>query len=242
MTKLLIAMLLGSGIAVCAYAGVKEGTAAYRTNNFDVALKELRPAAQEGDAAAQNMLGAMYQYGKGVPQDYVQAVDWYKKAAMQGETVAQYNLGFMFKNGLGVKQDYMQAKDWYLKAATKGDPLAMNNLGSIMDLLNEPIQAMNWFRKSASLGNARAMFNIAGKFCGERENQQVQDLILCYSLRKLVATIEPVKKAIDARDKVAGKLSKPQIAEGDSLMLELQKEGNFLAALDLRLKKTVNSK
>jgi hypothetical protein len=38
-------------------------------------------AAEQGNVAAQNNLGAMYQTGQGVPQDDAQALAWYRKAA-----------------------------------------------------------------------------------------------------------------------------------------------------------------
>jgi len=37
----------------------------------------------------------MYDKGEGVPQDYQQAVFWYRKAAEAGDTGAQSNLGVM---------------------------------------------------------------------------------------------------------------------------------------------------
>jgi TPR repeat protein len=40
-----------------------------------------RLAAYQGQANAQNALGVMYQNGEGVPQDYVEAVRWYRLAA-----------------------------------------------------------------------------------------------------------------------------------------------------------------
>ena len=41
----------------------------------------------------------MYDNGKGVPQDYAEAVKWYRLAAEQGYARAQYNLGLMYDNG-----------------------------------------------------------------------------------------------------------------------------------------------
>ena len=43
-------------------------------------VKRYRKAAEQGDAEAQNRLGVCYEYGKGVPQDYQEAVKWYRKA------------------------------------------------------------------------------------------------------------------------------------------------------------------
>ena len=52
--------------------------------------------ADQGDAFAQYDLGVMYANGQGVPQDYAQAVAWYRKAADQGNAAAQTNLGVMY--------------------------------------------------------------------------------------------------------------------------------------------------
>ena len=47
-------------------------------------LAALRSKANAGDAEAQFNLGVMYRVGRGVPQDYAQAVSWCRKAAEQG--------------------------------------------------------------------------------------------------------------------------------------------------------------
>ncbi len=54
---------------------------AYERGDYDTALKELRPLADQGDATAQNSLGNMYFFGRGVPQDYDKAIRWYRLAA-----------------------------------------------------------------------------------------------------------------------------------------------------------------
>ncbi|MBM3518860.1 MAG: sel1 repeat family protein, partial [Alphaproteobacteria bacterium] len=45
------------------------------------AARWYRLAAEQDLAQAQNNLGVMYEYGRGVPQDYVQAHKWYNLAA-----------------------------------------------------------------------------------------------------------------------------------------------------------------
>jgi TPR repeat protein len=47
----------------------------------------------------------MYANGQGVPQDYAEAVKWFRKAAEQGNAMAQYNLGIAYANGQGVSRD-----------------------------------------------------------------------------------------------------------------------------------------
>ncbi len=54
-------------------------------------------------------LGQMYFNGDGLPQDYAEAVRWFRRAAEQGFTEAQYNLGQMYNNGQSVPQDYAAA-------------------------------------------------------------------------------------------------------------------------------------
>jgi len=76
-------------------------------------------AAEQGNAVAQLFLGSMYATGEGVPQNYAEAVKWYRLAAEQGEAWAQYNLGVMYDKGQGVPQDYAEAHKWVNLAASR---------------------------------------------------------------------------------------------------------------------------
>ncbi len=131
MKKPLITALLAFALVITApaNAGLDEGVAAYEAGNYVMALREFRPMAAKGNAAAQFNLGMMYNNGQGVAQDYKEAVSWYRKAATQGDVNAQSNLGVMYANGQGVAQDGKEAVNWYLKAAMQGDANAQSNLG-----------------------------------------------------------------------------------------------------------------
>ena len=83
-------------------------------------IDQLRQAAEQGDAEAQNKLGAMYANGERVPEDAREAVKWFRKAAEQGFASAQYNLGLMYDNGEGVPEDYVKAYAWINLAAAQG--------------------------------------------------------------------------------------------------------------------------
>ena len=89
-----------------------KGLAAYWSGNYETALQELRPLAEEGAASVQFYLGVMYENGKGVLQDYEQAVHWYRLAAEQGIAEAQAILGIMYRNGEGVLADHKRAHMW----------------------------------------------------------------------------------------------------------------------------------
>ena len=52
-------------------------------------LKFYSKAADEGDAEAPLKLGRIYESGRGVSQDYVEAATWYRRAAEQGNREAQ---------------------------------------------------------------------------------------------------------------------------------------------------------
>ena len=69
----------------------------------------------------------MYADGRGVRQDYTQAVQWFRKAAEQGDAKAQYNLGIAYESGRGVRQDSALAQEWYGKACDNGDQKGCDN-------------------------------------------------------------------------------------------------------------------
>ena len=54
-------------------------------------------AAEQGHAEAQLNLGWMYQFGRNVPQNYEEAIKWFRKAAEQGHAGAQLNLPPSFR-------------------------------------------------------------------------------------------------------------------------------------------------
>ncbi len=71
----------------------QEGCDAYERGDYETALKEFRPLADQGDPLAQATLGLMYAEGEGVAQDYQEAVRWYRLAAEQGHASGQFSLG-----------------------------------------------------------------------------------------------------------------------------------------------------
>jgi TPR repeat protein len=68
---------------------------------------------------ASTSLGLMYYKGRGLPQDYAEAIKWYRLAADQGDAAAQGMLGVMYVHGEGVPQDYVQAHMWLNLAASR---------------------------------------------------------------------------------------------------------------------------
>jgi hypothetical protein len=121
-----------------------------------------RIRAEQGDAESQFKLGSMYSKGKGVLEDYGEAVRWYRKSAEQGYTKAEYNLSGMYRDGKGVSQDYAEAERWCRKAAEQGDARAQEGLGFLYyrgeGVPQDYAEAARWYRKSAEQGDANARY------------------------------------------------------------------------------------
>lgn len=121
----------------------------------------VRQAAEQGDAKAQAILGAMYEYGEGVTKDAKQAVAWYRQAAKQGQAGAQSNLGVMYAKGKGVAQDAKQAVAWMRKAAEQGESTAQSNLGLMYakgkGVPQDYQQAYVWYSVAAANGEHLAI-------------------------------------------------------------------------------------
>jgi TPR repeat protein len=92
-------------------------------------------AAEQGHAGAQGNLGTSYFEGKGVPQDYTEAVVWYRKAAAQGYVWAQNRLGAIYGKGEGVSQNYVLANMWFTLSAGQGDETGKQGLDLIASLM-----------------------------------------------------------------------------------------------------------
>jgi TPR repeat protein len=75
-----------------------------------------------------NALGNMYLNGKGVDQDYSEALIWYEKAAEKGYGSAMCNIGQLYRQGFGVPVDKVKAEEWYRKAIIAGHDHAKEEL------------------------------------------------------------------------------------------------------------------
>ena len=105
---------------VAAVAGpLEDGLNAAESGDFATALRLWQPLAEQGHAEAQNNLGVMYEYGRGVTQNYAEAAKWYKRSAEQGFATGQQRLGSMLLDGRGVPQDYVQAHMWFSLAVSR---------------------------------------------------------------------------------------------------------------------------
>ncbi|OAQ31240.1 HCP-like protein [Linnemannia elongata AG-77] len=110
-----------------------------------------------GDKDAQVAIGDMYRDGKGVPQDYQAAMDWYLKSADQGHAAGQERVGALYGEGFGVPQNYSTAMEWYLESAEQEYAAAQDQIGELYDhgrgVPRDYGRAMEWYLKAASQGH-----------------------------------------------------------------------------------------
>jgi hypothetical protein len=99
----------------------------------DYAASLLLVEADRGSPVAQTYLGYLYQYGLGVPRDYVVAASWLHQAAEQGEPTGQFLLGLLFDKGYGVPQDWVEAEIWLNLAAAHVGGRQQEYFGRVRD-------------------------------------------------------------------------------------------------------------
>jgi TPR repeat protein len=173
----------------------EDGVDAAQRGNYATALRLWRQLAERGDADAQFNLGRMYDRGEGVPQDYARAVSWYRKAADQGDADAQLHLGVMYALGHGVAQNYVQAVSWYRKATAQENAAAQVLLGLMY----------------AS---------------GQGVPQDYVQAHMWVNLAASRATDPELRgSSVKARDALAAKMTREQIARAQQLALEWKPKG-----------------
>ena len=123
-------------------------------------LEVMRTRAEQGHAFSQSFLGDIYASGDGVPQDYEEAVRWYRLAADQGYASAYFGLGSMYYDGRGVPEDHEEAVRWYRLAAEQGNLGSQRLLGVMYrDGEGVPVDyvlSYMWFNLAAAQGGSDA--------------------------------------------------------------------------------------
>ncbi|MDP6734372.1 MAG: ATP-binding cassette domain-containing protein [Gammaproteobacteria bacterium] len=123
-------------------------------------LEETTRLAEQGDVNGQYNLGVMYRDGDGVPQDYAEAIRWFRLAADQGDATGQYNLGVIGFSGGASGQDFEETK----RLAEQGDAIAQFTLGNMYDsgrgVPENDAEAVRWYRLAAEQGGAAAQSNL----------------------------------------------------------------------------------
>jgi TPR repeat protein len=138
------------------------GQEAYNSGDYQTALTEWQPLAEEGFADAQFGMGLLYANGFGVSIDDDLALNWYQLAADQGHAEAQCSLAVMYSNGWGVTQSDEEAFKWYRLAAEAGLTQAQTSLAKMYakgrGTGKDVVEAHRWYSIASGLGDSGAAF------------------------------------------------------------------------------------
>ena len=116
--RLVFWCVIGLVLALSAQAQTPEerlrtAAGAYERKDYALAVSLWRPLANQGNAEAETLLGAMYWSGEGVARDHREAARLYLSAAQKGYARAQNDIGFMLGFGEGIPpRDDVQAYKW----------------------------------------------------------------------------------------------------------------------------------
>ena len=141
---------------------LKAAERAMRAGDYETAIREAQPLAEQGNNAARQvvevakaMLEAKRQREESLAiaeaaadrfslgkraydrEDYEQAYEAWIPAAEAGNRDAQFWIGELYSEGKGVEQDFDTAHTFYLRAALQGHPRAQYNAGEFLTFAPE---------------------------------------------------------------------------------------------------------
>ncbi|HIG44330.1 MAG: SPOR domain-containing protein [bacterium] len=127
-SKLSIALLFFVGsLSFPVNADFGDGINAFRNSEYETAIREWQPYAEQNDPRALYNLGQIYRRGLGVEPDLAVAEQYYRRAAELGHPHAQGNLGSIYYSRSPVDMD--QVLYYWQKAAEGGDIQSQYLLG-----------------------------------------------------------------------------------------------------------------
>ncbi len=142
----------------------------------DLATRPAQQARLLASAPAE-AIGAAYEWGEGVPQDYAAALAWYRRAAEAGGARALVQIGVLLENGMGTERDLPAAAVLFRQAAAAGEVEGSVRLGMLYEwgrgVSQDRCQAAQLYRDAAARGHAGAGLFLA--LLPERDRRQSQD-------------------------------------------------------------------
>ncbi|MGN1357526.1 MAG: tetratricopeptide repeat protein [Succinivibrionaceae bacterium] len=154
---------------------------AFENQKYDEALKACVASSDQGDAVSSNLLGAMYENGYGVEQDFSRAFDYYKKAAEKELPEALNNLADLYQKGQGVDQNPDDARFYYAKAARMGDPNAgITMYRLLMDKSSpeySPQEAYRYLEVAADGGYPEAQYLLALDLLAQGDSDKSEEYL-----------------------------------------------------------------
>lgn len=223
MSRIIIVACLGLIITKNSYAGditiserqsLEKGLNAYYEGDYKTAYNFTIPLVSNGNPSALNLMGMMYELGKGVPQDAEKSVALYRQAADKGDLSAQYNLAVSYDAGNGIPQNYREAVKWYQRAAEQGASYAQYNLAIMYEqgrgAHKSYKKAAHWYNKAAKQGFGKAQNNLG--YLYESGRGVKKNLVAAYVLFDNAAE-QGFEPAAAKREEIKKRMSKGQIKQ-----------------------------
>lgn len=137
---------------------------AFQRGWFLTSMAMATPLAENGDPAAQTLLGVLHETGRGIARDYIKAAEWYQLAAAQGSAEAALRLGQFYLLGNGVPADTKKAADYFEIAAEAEKPSALYNLALLFQSgdgrARDTKKARDLLMKAARLNDPEAQYTL----------------------------------------------------------------------------------
>ncbi len=125
----------------------------------DLATHSAQHARLLANAPAE-AVGAAYEWGEGLPQDYAAALAWYRRAAGEGEKRALVQIGVLLENGMGAERDPETAAALFRQAMMAGEVEGSVRLGMLYEwgrgVAQDRCEAARLYRDAAEQGHAAA--------------------------------------------------------------------------------------
>ena len=174
-----------AGVAVLVMEGASTSLGEALREGIERMRWQTQQAAEQGNPAAQFLVGTLHFLGHGVPKDLAKAVRWWRRSAEQGNAQAQTNLGRMYYDGDGIEKDQVKAVKWFRRAAEQGDSSGQNNLAVAYMTGNgtdqSKAEAIKWFRRAAEQRNLSAQLALGRVYhTGEGVEQDKAEAVLWY--------------------------------------------------------------
>lgn len=138
---------------------------AFQRGQYLTAMELALPRAQNGDAAAQTLLGELFSEGFGVGRNMDDAIFWYEQGAQNGDPSALYKMALHLTDGKYVERDEAQAREYMRQSADLGNPKAQFNFAQIL-VAEKPGKvglenALPYFEKAAERGIPDAQYAVS---------------------------------------------------------------------------------
>ncbi|MDT8385035.1 MAG: tetratricopeptide repeat protein [Gammaproteobacteria bacterium] len=234
--RLMTAVVCAMVLAVVSQAQAEEadplerGLSAYHAGDFKTAYNLTIPLAEQGNPDASNLMGMMYELGKGVPKNLGKSVAYYRQAAEQGNPYAQYNLAVSFDAGTGVPQNYREAVRWFRRAAEQGVSSAQYDLAVMIEqgrgIKKDYAKAVDWYQKAAAQGHVQAQNNLGWLY--ETGKGVQRDLVAAYAWFDAAAA-QGFAVASQKRDVIKTALSPRELRQAQERALKIR-QATTLAA------------